>query len=144
MAKETGKDFKVIYTPLHGAGNKLVRRILDEIGFKKVLIVKEQELPDPKFSTVKYPNPEEIDAFKLAIEMAKKEDVDMIFGTDPDADRVGVIVRNKEGEYVPLTGNQVMFDAEYILSQKKKKELLKSLMVKLLLPQNLQKKYKVL
>jgi phosphoglucomutase len=122
LAKETGKDFKVIYTPLHGAGNKLVRRILDEIGFKKVLIVKEQELPDPKFSTVKYPNPEEIDAFKLAIEMAKKEDVDMIFGTDPDADRVGVIVRNKEGEYVPLTGNQVgCLMLEYILSQKKEK-----------------------
>jgi len=122
LAKETGKDFKIIYTPLHGAGNKLVRRVLDEIGFKKVLIVKEQELPDPQFSTVKYPNPEEIDAFELAIEMAKKENVDMIFGTDPDADRVGVIVRNKDGEYVPLTGNQVgCLMLEYILSQKKEK-----------------------
>lgn len=122
LAKETGKDFKIIYTPLHGSGNKLVRRILDEIGFKKVLVVKEQELPDPMFSTVKYPNPEEMDAFELAIEMAKREDVDMIFGTDPDADRVGVIVRNKEGEYVPLTGNQVgCLMLEYILSQKKEK-----------------------
>ena len=122
LAREIGKDFKIIFTPLHGAGNKPVRRILDEIGFKKVLVVKEQELPDPEFSTIKYPNPEEIDAFKLAIEMAKKEDVDMIFGTDPDADRVGVIVRNKEGKYVPLTGNQIgCLMLEYILSQKKEK-----------------------
>ncbi|MDQ2087645.1 phospho-sugar mutase [Herbivorax sp. ANBcel31] len=121
LARETGENFKIIFTPLHGAGNKLVRRILDEIGFKKVLVVKEQELPDSQFSTVKYPNPEEIDAFELAIEMAKKENIDMIFGTDPDADRVGVIVRNKEGEYVPLTGNQVgCLMLEYILSQKKK------------------------
>lgn len=122
LVSEIGKDFKIIFTPLHGAGNKLVRRVLNEIGFKKVLIVKEQELPDPQFSTVKYPNPEEIDSFKLAIEMAKKEDVDMIFGTDPDADRVGVIVRNKEGKYVPLTGNQIgCLMLEYILSQKKEK-----------------------
>jgi phosphoglucomutase len=113
-------SMKIVYTPLHGAGNKPVRRILDETGFKNVLVVKEQELPDPGFSTVKYPNPEERDAFKLAIELAKKEDVDLIIGTDPDCDRIGVVVRNSAGEYVVLTGNQTgCLLMEYILSQKK-------------------------
>lgn len=121
-AKEIGSTFKIVYTPLHGAGNKPVRRILDEMGFKNVLVVKEQELPDSEFSTVKSPNPEEREAFKLAIELAEKEDVDLIIGTDPDCDRVGVVVRNKEGEYVALTGNQTgCLLLEYILSQKKQR-----------------------
>ncbi|ABN52497.1 MAG TPA: phospho-sugar mutase [Hungateiclostridium thermocellum] len=122
LAAEIGKTFKIVYTPLHGAGNKPVRRILDEIGFKNVLVVKEQELPDSEFSTVKSPNPEEREAFELAIELAKKENVDLIIGTDPDCDRVGIVVRNKEGEYVPLTGNQTgCLLLEYILSQKKQR-----------------------
>ncbi|HOQ37002.1 MAG TPA: phospho-sugar mutase [Acetivibrio sp.] len=122
LSKEIGRSFKIVYTPLHGAGNKPVRRILKETGFENVIVVKEQELPDPEFSTVAYPNPEEKDAFKLAIELAKKEDVDLIIGTDPDSDRVGVVVRNKDGEYVVLTGNQTgCLLLEYILSQKKKR-----------------------
>lgn len=122
LAAEIGKTFKIVYTPLHGTGNKPVRRILDEIGFKNVLVVKEQELPDSEFSTVKSPNPEEREAFELAIELAKKENVDLIIGTDPDCDRVGIVVRNKEGEYVPLTGNQTgCLLLEYILSQKKQR-----------------------
>ncbi len=113
-------SMKIVYTPLHGSGNKPVRRILKEIGFKNVLVVSEQEKPDPEFHTVKYPNPEDRDAFKLAIELAKQEDVDLIIGTDPDCDRVGVIVRDNSGEYVALTGNQTgCLLLEYILSQKK-------------------------
>jgi len=122
ISKEIGRSFKIVYTPLHGAGNKPVRRILKETGFENVIVVKEQELPDPEFSTVEYPNPEERDAFKLAIELAKKENVDLIIGTDPDSDRVGVVVRNKEGEYIVLTGNQTgCLLLEYILSQKKRR-----------------------
>ncbi len=118
--KKAAGSMKIVYTPLHGAGNKPVRRILDETGFKNVLVVKEQELPDPGFSTVKYPNPEERDAFKLAIELAEKENVDLIIGTDPDCDRIGVVVRNSAGEYAVLTGNQTgCLLMEYILSQKK-------------------------
>jgi len=113
-------SMKIVYTPLHGSGNKPVRRILKETGFENVFVVKEQELPDPEFRTVKYPNPEEKDAFALAIDLAKKENVDLIIGTDPDCDRVGVVVRNSEGEYVVLTGNQTgCLLMEYILSQKK-------------------------
>lgn len=118
--KKAADSMKIVYTPLHGSGNKPVRRILSEAGFKNVLVVREQELPDPGFSTVKYPNPEEKDAFGLAIELARKEDVDLIIGTDPDCDRVGVVVRNSAGEYVVLTGNQTgCLLMEYILSQKK-------------------------
>lgn len=118
--KKAADSMKIVYTPLHGSGNKPVRRILSEAGFMNVLVVKEQELPDPGFSTVKYPNPEEKDAFGIAIELARKEDVDLIIGTDPDCDRVGVVVRNSAGEYVVLTGNQTgCLLMEYILSQKK-------------------------
>jgi len=113
-------DMKIVYTPLHGSGNKPVRRILKEIGFKNVLVVPEQEMPDSEFSTVKSPNPEEKDAFGLAIELAKKEGVDLIIGTDPDSDRVGVVVKSSSGEYMVLTGNQTgCLLMEYILSQKK-------------------------
>ncbi|EPR09209.1 phospho-sugar mutase [Ruminiclostridium papyrosolvens] len=112
--------FKIVYTPLHGAGNKPVRRILAESGFKHVLVVKEQELPDSEFSTVKSPNPEERSAFELAIKLASDNDVDLIIGTDPDSDRVGVVVRKNDGEYAVLTGNQTgCLLLEYILTAMK-------------------------
>lgn len=122
IIEKVAGTFKIIYTPLHGAGNKPVRRILSETGFKNVLVVKEQELPDPDFTTVKSPNPEEKTAFAIAIELAQKENVDLIIGTDPDCDRVGVVVRNAAGDYVVLTGNQTgCLLLEYILSQLKLK-----------------------
>lgn len=90
---KSADTMKIVYTPLHGTGNKPVRRILKEVGFKNVLVVPEQELPDTEFSTVKSPNPEEKEAFSLAISLAKKEGADLIIGTDPDCDRVGVAVK---------------------------------------------------
>ncbi len=118
--KKLGDDFSVIYSPFHGTGNKPVRKILDMIGVKNVRVVKEQELPDPDFSTVKSPNPEEKAGFSYAIEMAKKESADLIFATDPDADRIGVIVTDSEGEFFTLTGNQVgVLLSEFILRNKK-------------------------
>ncbi|MGE4284165.1 MAG: phospho-sugar mutase [Clostridia bacterium] len=127
IVAKVADNFKIIYTPFHGSGNKLVRRILAMLGMKNVIIVKEQEQPDPAFPTVKSPNPEDKEGFAIAIEMAKKEDVDLIIGTDPDCDRVGIIVRNQEGEYVTLSGNQVgVLLTEYILSQKKRKGTLSS------------------
>lgn len=121
-AKKAGDKFKIVYTPIHGSGNKPVRRILKETGFENVLVVKEQEQPDPAFSTVKYPNPEERNVFELAIKLAKSEDVDLIIGTDPDCDRVGVMVRKSDGEYTVLSGNQTgCLLLEYILSQKKER-----------------------
>jgi len=108
---------KIIYTPLHGSGNKPVRRILKETGFNSVYVVPEQENPDPDFSTVKYPNPEEKSVFELAIRMAREKDVELIIGTDPDCDRVGIVVRDKSGDYITLTGNQTgCLLMEYILS----------------------------
>lgn len=122
--KKAADDFKIVYTPLHGTGNKPVRRILDEIGFKKVFVVGEQELPDSKFSTVSYPNPEDIKAFKLAIELGKEKDADVILATDPDADRLGVLVKKDDG-YFPLTGNMIgVLLLDYILSQKKANNVL--------------------
>ena len=106
LANEWGEKIKIVFTPLHGAGNKLVRRVLTELGFECVLVVPEQELPDNKFSTVKYPNPEEPDSFALAINLAKKENADLIIATDPDCDRVGVAAKNDKGEYFLLSGNQ--------------------------------------
>jgi len=121
LCRKYGKDTKIIYTPLHGSGNKPVRRVLKEIGFENVLVVKEQELPDPDFSTVKYPNPEDKAVFNIAMHMAEKEDVELIIGTDPDADRVGVVVKDDKGKFITLTGNQIgCLLLEYILSQKKK------------------------
>lgn len=117
--ESSARAMKIIYTPLHGTGTKPVMRILKETGFDNILIVKEQQDPDPDFSTVKSPNPEEKSAFEIAIKMAQKENVDLIIGTDPDSDRVGVVVKNKTGEYVVLTGNQTgCLLMEYILSQK--------------------------
>ncbi|MCO4289255.1 phospho-sugar mutase [Clostridioides difficile] len=104
---EYGKKLKIIYTPIHGTGNKSVRKVLNECGFENVMVVKEQELPDSNFSTVKYPNPEEKSVFNIAIEMAKNNGTDLIIGTDPDCDRVGIVVKDSSGEYVVLNGNQV-------------------------------------
>lgn len=120
LIKKSQGSLKIVYTPLHGTGNKPVRRILQEIGFTNVSVVKEQELPDSAFSTLKYPNPEEKSSFTMAIELASKENADLIIGTDPDADRVGVVVKNTSGEYVVLNGNQTgCLLLEYILSSKK-------------------------
>lgn len=120
-------DLKVVFTPLHGTANKPVRRGLEALGYKHVTVVKEQELPDPNFSTVKSPNPEEHDAFTLAIRDGKAVDADVLIGTDPDADRLGVAVKNNDGEYVVLTGNQTgALLLHYLLSEKKEKGTLPS------------------
>lgn len=124
--ERVGDTFKLIYTPLHGAANKPVRRILQKAGFKNILVVKEQELPDGSFPTVQSPNPENKECFELAIELAKRENVDLIIGTDPDGDRVGIVVRNKNGEYVTMSGNQVgAMLTHYILTAKAARGLLK-------------------
>ena len=99
---DLGKNFKVVFTPLHGAGNQPVRDVLAAAGFEQVYVVAQQEQPDGYFSTVKSPNPEEKEAFTLAIELAQKVGADVIVGTDPDADRMGAVVKNNEGEYVVL------------------------------------------
>ena len=120
IVKEQGKDLKVVYTPLHGTGNLPVRRVLKELGFENVYVVKEQELPDGNFPTVAYPNPESPKAFELALKLAKEVDADIVLATDPDADRLGVYCKDtKTGEYVTFTGNMSgMLIAEYILREK--------------------------
>ncbi|NLM05064.1 MAG: phospho-sugar mutase, partial [Clostridiales bacterium] len=126
VIEKLGRDFKIVYTPLHGTGNIPIRRVLKEIGFENVFVVPEQEKPDPEFSTVNYPNPEERAAFELSIELAMKENADLIIGTDPDCDRVGAVVKNMEGEYIVLTGNQTgALLVEYILSTLDEKDNLK-------------------
>ena len=107
LMKKAGKELKIVYTPLHGSGNKPVRRILREIGIENVYIVKEQELPDPNFSTVRVPNPEDPAAFTLAMKLADSVGADCIFGTDPDCDRVGIAVKDDNGKYYLMTGNQI-------------------------------------
>ncbi|MDK8183420.1 phospho-sugar mutase [Paenibacillus sp. UMB4589-SE434] len=106
VIRATSDSFRVLYTPLHGTGNIPVRRVLERVGFQQVNVVAEQELPDGSFPTVKSPNPEERDAFRIAIEQAKAWNADIIMGTDPDADRMGAVVKDANGEYVVLTGNQ--------------------------------------
>ena len=120
------ENLKIVYTPLHGTGNMPVQRILKEIGFKNVYVVPEQEFPNGDFPTVELPNPEDKKAFKLALELAKKEDADLVLATDPDADRLGVYAKDsKTGEYMSFTGNMSgMLIAEYLLSQKKEKGIL--------------------
>ncbi|MBR5288840.1 MAG: phospho-sugar mutase [Clostridia bacterium] len=107
LMQTAGKELKIVYTPLHGSGNKPVRRILAEIGIENVYIVKEQELPDPNFSTIKVPNPEDPAAFAMAMKLADEVGADCIFGTDPDCDRVGIAVKDNEGKYYLMTGNQI-------------------------------------
>lgn len=125
IIKEVSKDFKIVYTPLHGTGNKPVRRVLDELGFENVYVVEEQAIPDPNFSSVSYPNPEDPKAFELAIKIAKEVDANLIIGTDPDCDRVGALVKNDKGEYVVLSGNEtggLLLD--YILYNRKQQNTL--------------------
>lgn len=121
--KEMQKDIKIVYTPLHGTGNIPARRILKELGFENVYVVPEQELPDGEFPTVSYPNPEAAEAFELALKLAKEKDADLVLATDPDADRLGVYVKDtKSGEYITLTGNMSgCLLAEYEISQVKEK-----------------------
>ena len=121
IIKAMAKDIKIVYTPLHGTGNLPVRRVLKELGFENVYVVKEQELPDGNFPTVSYPNPESPKAFELALKLAKEVDADIVLATDPDADRLGVYAKDtKTGEYVSFTGNMSgMLIAEYILREKK-------------------------
>ncbi|MGZ7446161.1 phospho-sugar mutase [Paenibacillus sp. TH7-28] len=114
------QDLVVVFTPLHGTGNVPVRRVLEKLGFTQVHIVKEQEQPDANFSTVKSPNPEEREAFAMAIELGKQVGADLLIGTDPDADRMGAVVRTANGEYEILTGNQSgSLLVHYVLSQMK-------------------------
>ena len=124
--KVYGKDLKIVYTPLHGAGREMSQRILKELGFEKVYTVPEQEEPDGNFPTVDYPNPEAKEAFKLALELAKKEDADLVLATDPDADRLGIYAKDtKTGKYIDFTGNMsALLIAEYRLSQMKEKGIL--------------------
>ena len=120
--KAVGADFKIVYTPFHGTGYKLVPEILSRIGLSNVISVPEQSTPDGSFPTVKSPNPENREGFALAIELAKHENVDLIIGTDPDSDRVGVVVRNNEGEYVTISGNQMgVLLLDYIINAKREK-----------------------
>lgn len=122
LKRGAGADLKVVFTPLHGTGNHPVREALAEIGLSNVSVVQEQEQPDGYFSTVKSPNPEEREAFTLAIRQAQEQDADLIIGTDPDADRVGAVVKNNRGEYVVLTGNQSgALLVNYVLSQLKER-----------------------
>ncbi len=122
MASGAAKDLVVVFTPLHGTGNLPVRSALAKIGFTQVHIVKEQELPDGDFPTVKSPNPEEREAFTMAIELGKQVGADLLIGTDPDADRMGAVVRTRDGEYEILTGNQSgSLLVHYVLSQLKER-----------------------
>ena len=124
--QKQAKNLKIVYTPLHGTGNLPVRRILAELGFEQVYVVPEQEKPDGDFPTVSYPNPEDKNAFTLALKLAKQVDADLILATDPDADRLGVYAKDsKSGEYMAFTGNMSgMIICEYELSQRKEKGLL--------------------
>ena len=120
IIQEVADDIKIVYSPFHGTGNIPVRRILSELGFKHVYVVPEQELPDPDFTTLEYPNPEDPKAFELAIKLAKEKNADIVLATDPDADRLGIYALDtKSGEYVPFTGNMSgMLIAEYILRER--------------------------
>ena len=126
IVREQGKDLKIVYTPLHGTGNMVAERLLNELGFKNVYVVPEQAKPDGNFPTVDYPNPEDKKAFKLALELAKKVDADVVLATDPDADRLGIYAKDtKTGEYMPYTGNMsALLIAEYRISQMKEKGIL--------------------
>ncbi|WP_258833888.1 phospho-sugar mutase [Peribacillus frigoritolerans] len=115
-------DVKLVFTPLHGTANKSVKRALHDLGYRNVHIVKEQEMPDANFSTVKVPNPEEHAAFELAIALGNRVNADLLIATDPDADRLGISVKNDAGNYVVLTGNQTgALFLDYLISQKQKK-----------------------
>ncbi len=119
------KDLKIVYTPLHGTGLVPVTTVLKKLGFENVYVVEEQAKPDGRFPTVEYPNPEEKSAFKLALELAKEKDADIVMATDPDADRLGLFVKVQSGEYVSFNGNMIgTLIAEYILREKRERGLL--------------------
>ena len=125
LIKEKASELKIIYTPIHGSGNIPVRTMLSKLGFTNVAVVKEQELPDGNFPTAPYPNPEDKRVFELAIEMAKETAPDLIFGTDPDCDRIGVVVKESADSYKVLTGNQVgILLSDYILNARKEMGIL--------------------
>ena len=128
IMKEQGKKLKVVYTPLHGTGNTIAEKLLNELGMENVYVVPEQKEPDGKFPTVDYPNPEDPKAFKLALELAKKVDADVVLATDPDADRLGIYAKDsKTGKYMNYTGNMsALLIAEYRISQMKEKGILPS------------------
>ena len=126
IMKEEGKKLKVVYTPLHGTGNTIAEKLLKELGLANVYVVPEQKDPDGNFPTVDYPNPEDKKAFKLALELAKKVDADVVLATDPDADRLGIFAKDtKSGEYMEYTGNMsALLIAEYRISQMQEKGIL--------------------
>ena len=125
LVEKVADDLKIVYTPFHGAGNKLVRRILAMIGVKNVYVVKEQEMPDPAFSTVVSPNPENPEGFCYAVDLANQVGSSLIIGTDPDSDRVGAMVKKPDGEFIPISGNQMgVLLVNYVLSQRSKKGML--------------------
>ena len=128
IVKEQGKTLKVVYTPLHGTGNTIAERLLNEIGLENVYVVPEQKDPDGNFPTVEFPNPEDKNAFKLALELAKKVEADVVLATDPDADRLGIFAKDtKTGKYMEYTGNMsALLIAEYRISQMKEKGILPS------------------
>lgn len=127
LVKNNAKDLKIIYTPIHGSGNIPVRRVLSELGYKNLYVVKEQEKPDGNFPTASYPNPEDPKVFKIALEMAKEIKPDIIFGTDPDCDRIGVVVKDDNEDYQVLTGNQTgVLLSHYIISSLKEEGRLPS------------------
>ena len=126
IVKQEGKKLKVVYTPLHGTGNTIASKLLKEIGLENVYVVPEQSKPDGNFPTVDYPNPEDRKAFKLALELAKKVDADVVLATDPDADRLGIFAKDSQtGKYMEYTGNMsALLIAEYRISQMKEKGIL--------------------
>ena len=127
ISEDIDKDIKIVYTPLNGTGNKYVREILKRRGFNNIVVVEEQENPDPDFTTVGYPNPEDPKAFKYAIDFGKKVSAEMLIGTDPDADRAAIEVKDKDGNYVFLNGNKIgALMIHYILSQRYEKKDLPS------------------
>jgi phosphoglucomutase len=120
--KDMADNFNIVYTPLNGAGSPLAERTLSEVGFKNIHVVEEQAHPDPNFTTLKYPNPEDPEAFELAIKLAQAKNADIIIATDPDGDRMGAMVKNNDGQYELLSGNIAgVLMAEYLLSQKQQK-----------------------
>lgn len=127
IIKEQQQNIKIVYSPFHGTGGVPVKRLLTELGFTNLYIVKEQEMPDGDFPTVDYPNPEDKNAFKLALELAKQVDADIVLANDPDADRIGVYSKDENGEYIAYTGNMsALLLLEYELSQKQEKGMLAS------------------
>ncbi len=141
IVKDQGKELKVVYTPLHGTGNTIVEKLLKELGIENVYVVPEQKDPDGNFPTVSYPNPEDPKAFKLALELAKNVDADVVLANDPDADRLGVFAKDsKTGEYKDYTGNMsALLIAEYRISQSKEKGMLpnKGMLIKTIVSSNL-------